>query len=553
MKKIPHSGKEQTEGGQEEIPNKKWTRRALLASAGMAGAALVCGTALGTSSGSSVPGLSGATVSGNTYEPNPDNPLPVTSPPCPQVDFVQLLREHSETAPQLYAKVAGNRQIEVLIPFRGARCAHYAFIKDPNDDFIKLQNGAVSLLRSALSVADALDYTGKTGNWVTQFPPNDYATQVGATFTFAFSGTGFDFQHYTDNRGGIWEFAVDGILTVTVSTHIEAVPQAELHGNYGCRPIARGLADSTHTIVATFKGDDPAHPPSGGAGTSRGWVRNAANYASKDQPYRTVLLYDSTSIQTNKPVKLFDVLHSWSNKEFALNVSPAGSGFANHWLPEHVNVGTVYTGVSQRIYFDDTEISSWTPDTTFRPVRAVTIVQQMIGRHPNDPANPVAEIDCVHTASASGVSVKTKVTWLRPVFIHTGYGMMFPAAGTFASKLVTGSGRTYEASATDGSKTDLTENDQSVSYAYVHNASGTNGEPDTVVAMTVQDIAKTFRYGLPGRRRTGSVVWLQHRDATMQKLYPQIFDQHTAAAGETYESGGTYFIGELPLAHRLLT
>ncbi|CAG7617446.1 hypothetical protein ACFQI7_02235 [Paenibacillus allorhizosphaerae] len=551
---IRHSGNEQTEGDHDEqLPGKKLTRRALLASAGMAGAAFVCGTAFGATANNSASGLSASTVSSNTYDPVPDNPLPGTSPPAPQVDFVQLLREHNETATQLYVKVTGNRSIEVLIPFKGKRCAHYAFMKDPNDDFIKLQNGAVSILSSTSTVAGVIDYAAKTGNWVTNFPPNDYTTQAGATFSFSFNGTGFDFQHYTDNRGGVWEFAVDGSMAASISTHIDAVPKPELRGNYGCRPVARGLSDGTHTVVATFKGDDPTHPPSGGAGTSRGWVRNAANSASKDEPYRTALLYDSTSVQVNNPVKLFEALHSWSNKEFALNVSPAGSGFANHWLPEHVNVGTVYTGGSQRVYFDDTEVSAWTADVTFRPVRSVKIVQQMIAKHPNDPANPVAEIDCVHTASTSGVSVKVKVRWLRSVFIFTGYGMMFPAAGTFANKLVTGSGKTYEASATDGSKTDLIENDQSASYAYIHSASGTNGEPDTVLAMTIHDIAKTFRYGQAGRRKNGSVVWLQHRDATMQKLYPQIFDQYTAAAGETYEAGGTYFIGELPLAHRLLT
>lgn len=391
-------------GTKNPIRGKRLTRRTLLASIGMAGATLACGTLLR-------PNVSGAGAGASVFESVYKNP-PTDSPPKegaaypPQVDFVRLLREHNETAATLYAKVSGNRALEVLIPFKGKWCAHYAFAKDPNDDFIKLMNGSVSVMT-------------------------------------------------------------------------------------------------------------PVNPPP------------SAVHASKQ----------------------FDVLHSWSNKEFAFSVTPAGSGLPSQWLPEHVNVGTVYA-VAQRIYFDDAEIADWTPETSFRPVKSVKIVQRLLGRHPSDPGNPLAEITCVHTASASGVSVKSKVKWLRPVTISTGYGMMFPVPGSFAAKLLTGCGRSYDAVATDGSTTDLTENDQSSSYAYVHNSAGANGEPDTMVAMTIHDIANTFRQSMPGRRAAGSIVWLQHRDASMQKLYPQVFDRYTAAAGETYEAGGTYFIGELPLADR---
>ncbi|PYI55118.1 hypothetical protein [Paenibacillus flagellatus] len=554
------SNEKKTNGKGLAIDGKKWTRRKLLGTMGMAGAAaIVCGTALvqgngpAHANGEAAAGAEPLTNAGTASSTGATTTSPTISaletPAALQPDYVRLLREHNETATTLYARVTGNRKVEAFIPFKGSRCAQYAFEKDPNDDFIKLMGGSVAVLETSYAPAGAVDYASKTGTWVTGFPPNDYTTQVGATFTFAFDGTGFDFQHFTDARGGVWSFAVDGVAVATVSTHIDAVPASELRVNYGVRPVVRGLANGTHTVVATFQGDDPSHAPSGGAGTSRGWVRNAANLATKEDKNRTALLYGAS--QSLLPTKKFDALHSWSNKEFALNVAPAGSGLAPQWLPEHVNVATVFA-VSQRIYFDDDEITDWTPDSTVRPVKSVKIVQQLLGKHPGDPTNPLAEIDCVHTVSAHGVSVKSKIKWLRPVTIAAGYGMMFPVFGPFAAKLATSAGGSYEATATDGSKTDMAENDRSLSYAYVHGSSGTEGEPDTVVAMTVHDIAKTFRYGLPGRRAAGSVVWLQHRDASMQKLYPQVFEAHTAADGETYEASGTYFIGELPLAYRLL-
>ncbi|GAA3405588.1 hypothetical protein ACFFNY_29495 [Paenibacillus hodogayensis] len=327
-----------------------------------------------------------------------------------QTDFVRLLREHNESAATLYAKVSGDRCIEVLVPFKGKRCAHYGFGKDKHDDFILFRDGAVSELE----------------------------------------------------------------------------------------------ADST---------------PAGGE-----------EYLAH---------------------KKFEVLQSWSNKEFALSVSPAGSGFKHQWLPEHNRTGTVFAG-SQHIWFDDTEITDWSAEPSFRKVLSVRIEQRMMARHPDEPSSPLAEIDCWHTIDRNGVSVRSEIRWLRPVSIAAGYGMMFPVDGSFPRSLVTGLGYTYEATATDNSSTDLIDDDRSRSYAYLHRAAGTEtadrSAADIVVAMNVDDIAATFRYGQEGRRNNKPMVWLQHRNASIQKLYPHVYEHYTANSGETYEASGVYFIGELPQA-----
>lgn len=262
------SASPETNESKEQVRTKKWSRRSLLASLGLTGAALVCAAAFRHSVGSA-----GASVTESAYTPVP---TPQETSVYPQVDYVRLLREHNETATTLYAKVTGDRMLEVAVPFKGKRCAHYAFAKDPNDDFIKLMQGSVSVVDTVYTRTGSLDYASKSGVWVTGFPPNEYTTQVGATFSFTFDGTGFDFQHYTDNRGGVWEFNVDGTLAVAVSTHIDAVPAGQVTSGVARQPIARGLAGGTHTVIATFKGDDPEHAPAGGAGTARGWVRNAA-------------------------------------------------------------------------------------------------------------------------------------------------------------------------------------------------------------------------------------------------------------------------------------
>ncbi|WJH33913.1 hypothetical protein N6H14_28660 [Paenibacillus sp. CC-CFT747] len=235
----------------------KWTRRSLLTSMGLTGAALLVGSALGRTE---------ARASETSPSPSPSASTPSTTAAetagsVPQADYVELLRDHNDTPATLYAKITGDRKLEVLIPFKGNRCAHYALSKDPNDDFIKLMNGSVSVLEESYNLIGAADYASKTGTWVTNFPPNEYTTEIGASFTFTFEGTGFDFQHYTDNRGGIWEFTVDGQAPLRISTHVDAVPAGQIASNVATRPVARGLALASHTVVAVFQGDDPAHPP----------------------------------------------------------------------------------------------------------------------------------------------------------------------------------------------------------------------------------------------------------------------------------------------------
>lgn len=345
----------------------------------------------------------------NMTQPFSDNSSLTTAPnEREQADFVRMLREHNEIPNTLYAKVTGDRSVEVLVPFKGNRCAHYGFGKNRNDDFILFRNGAVSDLESA-------------GN-------------------------------------------ADGVSLFTAA-------------------------------------------------------------------------------------KRFDILQPWSNKEYAICVSPADSGFKHQWLPEHSQVGTVFA-VSQRLFVDDAEVTDWPQEETFRQVQSLRIEQRMLGIHPDDDSAPLAEIDCSHVVDRNGVFVHSKIKWLRPVSIAAGYGMMFPAVGAFADKLATGLGHLYEATATDRSRTNLIDDDRALSYAFLHTPEGPDGEHDTMAAMTMHDIAATLRYGQAGRRREHSIVWLEHRNASIQKLYPQIYDHHTVQPGEIYEASGTYFIGERPVALR---
>ncbi|MGX5389569.1 hypothetical protein [Bacillus thuringiensis] len=456
----------------------------------------------------------------------------------PQQDFIALLRNHT-VSQKVYTRMLGDRTLDVLVQLRGNKVAHYTLRKDTKDDYVKLEDCAISNVSVVAQKVHAINYKSDTGAMQKVNPPNYYTTTVGDTFTFTFDGTGFDFQHFTDNRGGLWEFKVDGTVVKTISTHIHAVPTNELKVNYGIRPVARSLAKGTHIVIATFKGDDPANAPASGANTARGWVKNDTGYAQAAEAHKTALLYDDLL----NPVKEIDLLVPFSNKEFAFRMKPNGSSVNAEWIPEH-SVATVFK-VSQKMYIDDQEITSWIADTTVKEAQMVRAVQLMRGFHPSDLTTALCEIYSVHTVTHKGVTFDIKIRWLKDTFIEDGYVAMLPGSRPFVEKLVDATGQSLDTIASDNSFNDIPNGEKITSYA-MFNTTGT----DYVVAMKINHIHASLRKGQTGLRNP--LVWLQHRDATLQKLYPQVYKNYTAKAGETHQFSATYYVGELPFAAQLL-
>ncbi|MGQ4289123.1 hypothetical protein ACS4JF_32235, partial [Bacillus thuringiensis] len=143
------------------------------------------------------------------------------------------------------------------------------------------------------------------------------------------------------------------------------------------------------------------------------------------------------------------------------------------------------------------------------------------------------------------VTFDIKIKWLKDTFIEDGYVAMLPGSRPFVEKLVDATGQSLDTIASDNSFNDIPNGEKITSYA-MFNTTGT----DYVVAMKINHIHASLRKGQTGLRNP--LVWLQHRDATLQKLYPQVYKNYTAKAGETHQFSATYYVGELPFAAQLL-
>ncbi|WP_163070827.1 phage tail protein [Priestia flexa] len=101
----------------------------------------------------------------------------------------------------------------------------------------------------------SLPYASRTGKYEIEPGQNKLATwEVGATFKFSFTGTGFSFDTLAHFLGGEWEFSIDGTETKTISTYKDVVAAPQIY------EVARGLEDKTHSVVVTFKGKDSNNP-----------------------------------------------------------------------------------------------------------------------------------------------------------------------------------------------------------------------------------------------------------------------------------------------------
>lgn len=275
--------------------------------------------------------------------------------------------------------------------------------------------------------------------------------------------------------------------------------------------LKTGLAFGTYTVVGTFKGDDPANVPSSGAGTARrgGYVNGSNSFLT----YRTF----KTRI-TNSREK--DLLVGFSNKEYAIKIRKKGVG-THQFVPMHSNVGTAFNADPMRILVDG---ATWSPSTAvigeFIECSSFRLVQHVYGRNPDSGMENLidrATTVSINKKGCAEISGKMKV--LQDIDVLDGYLIMVPLAKPMIDRAVTYINNTYACTKTDGTKTYLdTESDIGISYAFVSGA-----EKDYVTAVRFCGSKNTLRTGGSGKYAYTMNTWLEHRDATMTKLYASAF------------------------------
>lgn len=452
--------------------------------------------------------------------------------------LVGLLKKHSVLSNKVIVKVVSTSQIDVGIFHQDNKATIYTF-KPDGDGWWRLFDAVVrpvTKIEVLENYKKGSNFTSKTGEWI-EAEPTYYTTEVGATFSGEFEGTGLNFNHRTDDRGGVWEFVIDGYITKQISTY-----STTLVDNVQSL-VAKGLPDGKHSYVATFKGADPDNPPSDGI--ARGW---ANFYTGTGTTPKTITPYILSYSHDNG----VSVLHATSRKEFAFSVRPAGSTMPSRWIPEHGNLGAM-KNINTKILLDNVEVSDLARETTdnYRIYRDIKLITTYDGYYTeNDTQVWSARID--QTVNGEGYHVRHKINFSESTEIVVGYPVMMAVSksGTSNDHVVTSLGKRYylDPNINDGSSVILSG--EPVSVAHFTNQSGFQELKNIVAAFEVYDYKRTMRIGQEGRPSVPTRV--EMRTDGERKTYFAAFDYHTVNAGEEYDFGWTYFIGEIYNATEIL-
>lgn len=216
--------------------------------------------------------------------------------------FYEFLKQNAVSYDDNTVVINKDRDIDFNLSLGGTDKIKLNFGKNPNDDFIKfrtadyigadspkgIRNVDFNFMKSMVKVGDV---TGSGDNY--------YATTIGTKLEFDFTGVLLKFRYYTDNRGGVWKIKVDNKDIGNFSTHINSQKQSNLlTPSIAEITVISGLADTKHTVVMEFIGQDNANPYS----TPRGWLRMSTQTSNPTQTYTTFTTRTASSSTGNKSI-----------------------------------------------------------------------------------------------------------------------------------------------------------------------------------------------------------------------------------------------------------
>lgn len=405
------------------------------------------------------------------------------------------------------------------------------FAKNANDDYFILSESYVGDTTMTELPKEYVNYTKVSGTIDSQYPTH-FATEVNTKIKAEISGEVIYFRRYGDNRGGVWEFTIDGnnANKVRVSTYKSTAGTDDVK-------LFENLKDTTHVLEGVFIGDDPVNAPSGG--TSRAWL----SYSTSVETTKT---FFSRYINFNM-LRDNNLNTAMSNKDFALRVRPSGGTGEYHFIPEHNAIGTAFKIEDAKFLLDDKPINIMSlPLSIAYGGKNFKVIQSVHGKYPS--GDNLVRIDNIHIISLDGsVRLMGKVEVLKDIEIQDGYFLMLPVSTDVATRLKTSRHNNYPTTKTDGSRTNLTnEKDDTTSFIFT---SSTN--TNLYSAMTVHDPYRSIRTGKTDKYPVGQTAWIEHRNASMQKLYQSIYRLTTVTAGTELNYDGTYISGELDNVHNI--
>lgn len=404
--------------------------------------------------------------------------------------------------------------------------AQYWDIKDHDsttDEYINLGRGGIC------EYYEVKNPDSHTGTLAGEGTSTSYLSTINATITISFNGSGIYCKFFADNRGGIIRYVLDGgAQTVEVSTYSAS----------GTRKIVKLFSNldskKRHTVVGTFIGDDPSNPPSGGV--SRGWIatdNSTTGSLCHEKAFWVVgsPTPNSAFPYTNVAGQDFNGIEfvGFSYKPFAFSIRKNGSAVAYKHVPNHETTGhaTTFTNLAT----DRVLIAENTGNLldTFTTINFAVEVDEMIlrqtfkGHNSAEPLEELLQVTETITFTKDGVTISGEIETLQAIDVDIAYVAMFPTNTTKFDTLIFKNGE-INTKITNGSNETLYDTNTIGNWdgnmVYV-NKYGSEEEMKYSLVYTMISPSETLKVGTSSY---GQYLFIDHRDATIQKTYPVVGD-----------------------------
>lgn len=411
----------------------------------------------------------------------------------------------------------GREGLDGFIRHYGSYIASRALVEG-----VYLSNGT----STDLSIVNVAAPSG--GGWQNTSAENPYAGTVGDTFTFNFTGTGFDLRTYVDNRGGAWRATVDGVDRGLISVWNAAA-------TWDTRTGPRGLPYGPHTVIMTFVGADGVNAPTGGV--ARGWIARGLTGNGADLRNRgTIRVAQVMDVFT----KVQQLASASSNIEAVVESKKVGAAYATTKWPWHAE-GTGATAITgQALYVDGVPFAlSGDLNNLWSDARRIDVVQAFTGQNVNETAAKLLSGTMMSALSADGYEYALTLDVLQDITVASAYATM--CASDNCDRVTLNSGQVQDTS----NHTALTMYGP---YAKIAD-SGIMHDPahSYAWAYEMRNWQQAARVGRPGS--VGAFVYVQARTTNrMSKTYNYIapVGASTWTAGERIQISGRFRGGVKP-------
>lgn len=429
--------------------------------------------------------------------------------------------------------------LEAAVPLPNRKWVVYRIGKETADGFMHLHSSSICDKSTPEAVYFSNGVAGESGvinipapaggGWQNTAAENPYAGTTGDTFTFSFTGTGFDLRSYVDNRGGAWKVTVDGVDRGQISVWNSTA-------TWDTRTGPRGLHQGFHTVVMTFVGADGVNAPTGGV--ARGWIARTIAATPTGANLR-----DRGTIRIANSLDTFAeslaVGGPASNVEAVIESRKVGAAYATVKWPWHGTTGSTAI-ISQVAYVDGVPLSLSERNDIWYDATRIDFVQAFTVQNPNETSAKLFNGVIRASLTADGYEYKVSLQTLQDIEVTTAYSLM--CAMYNCDRVTFNNGVTIDCSAHNGTMIGPTSKavDSGIMWDPAH---------PYALAYDMLDWQKSARVGRIGALPLFAHVQTRSDGTRMSKVYNYISPTPgptTWYAGEVVDISGRFRVGLKP-------